>query len=332
MLQEQRPHRISKLARRYAERVLSETVSDSREHFEAKLFLADTDTDFPRAATLYRELLKSDPDSQYIIHSVLKEAIPVRRHIYVHLGNRLWRDHPEEAIPYLKMAVQLDEPHGDYPMMSNHLLGYAYERIGDYKTAWVYHKRAYKKTGHWSPRDHFKAIEEGKPLHEPLRKVAPDRSQGSTPIEAWDAFVKNTPETFQTDSNWEKDIPGQDISPGAKSPIDSERACAAKQAREEFLKRRERAQKEFDDFLQWMESIENAASPIDTNNFLIKEMEAHLKGGTATFDTERIIRAFETMERYGAAEGIKQLQKNDPEVAKQIQRLLDEKRPPQRKK
>ena len=217
VLQEQSPHRISKLARKYAERVLSETASDSPEHFEAKLFLADTDTDFPRAVTLYRELLERDPDSQYIIHSVLKEAIPVRRHIYVHLGNRLWQNHPEEAIPYLKIAVQLDEPHGDYPMMSNHLLGYAYERIGDYKTAWVYHKRAYKKTGHWSPRDHFKAIEEGKPLHEPLRHGAPSRSQDSrTPVEAWDAFVTGTPETFQMDSDWENDILDQDTSPSAK--------------------------------------------------------------------------------------------------------------------
>ncbi len=289
--------------RMHANRVLAETVSDSTEHFEAKLYLADTDPDFSRAVTLYRELLESDPDSQYILTEI-ETPLPVRRHIYVHLGDRLWRDHPEEAIPYLKMAVHLDEQHGDYPLMSNHILGEAYERIGDYKTAWVYHKRAYKKTGHWSPRAHFRAIEAGKPLHEPLRHAERDRPQGSKSVEAWDAFVKDTPETFQMDSEWEKDRPGQDTSPGDKSSIDSERARAAQQARAEFLKRRERAQKEFNssidseraraaqqaraeflkrreraqkefnDFLQWMESIENAAPPIDTNNFLIKEMVA----------------------------------------------------------
>ena len=70
---------------------------------------------------------------------------------------------------------------------------------------------------------------------------------------------------------------------------------------------------------------------MDTNNFLMKEMEAHLKRGQPQFEPERIVRAFEIMERYGPAEGIKRLEKNDPEVAKQVQRLLAEKRPPQRK-
>ena len=85
---------------------------------------------------------------------------------------------------------------------------------------------------------------------------------------------------------------------------------------EEFLKIRELSQKELDDFLQWAETIMNADSPMDTNNFLMKEMEAHLKGGAdPMFTPERIVRAFEIMERYGAKEGIKHLQKNDPEVA-----------------
>ena len=57
----------------------------------------------------------------------------------------------------------------------------------------------------------------------------------------------------------------------------------------------------------------------------MQEMEAHLKGGQAQFEPERIIRAFETMERYGSAEGIKRLQKADPDLEKQVQRLLAEK-------
>ncbi len=317
------------LLRAHAERVLSETASDSPEHFEAKLFLADTDQDASRAVSLYRELLQRDPYSQHIVHSVLEEAIPVRRHIYVHLGNRLWRDQPEEAIPYLKLAAKLDEPHGDYPVMSNHILGEAYERIGDYKTAWVYHKRAYKKTGHWKPKSHIKAIEAGTPY---ILPIAEEKFDVSVPHDMGNPFdVDNStsiPETFPEDTpHWSDDSPSLPLKQDTVDP-EATRAAAAKKAREEFKKLEEITRnKEFNDFFEWVESIENAASPIDTNNFLMKEMEIYLKGGEAQFDLERIIRAFETMERYGAKEGIKHLQKNDPDVAAQVQRLLEAKRP-----
>ena len=101
-----------------------------------------------------------------------------------------------------------------------------------------------------------------------------------------------------------------------------------KQAHADFVKYQELSQKELDDFLQWAETIMNADAPMDTNNFLMKEMEAHLKGGQPQFAPDRIIRAFETLERYSPAEGIKRLQKNDPDVAAQVQRLLSAKRKP----
>ena len=160
----------------------------------------------------------------------------------------------------------------------------------------------------------------------------PRAADPALPDVIWDPFPDNTtvtPEPFRDDTGWsEKRSPH---SPSEQKTVDSEReraVAAAKRAHDDFLRHQELSQKEINDFLQWAETIMNAESPMDTNNFLMKEMEAHLKDGTATFDPERIIRAFEILERYGAKEGIKHLQKSDPDVAAQVQRLLAEKRTP----
>ncbi len=70
----------------------------------------------------------------------------------------------------------------------------------------------------------------------------------------------------------------------------------------------------------------NEESPIDTNNFLTKQLEAHLKGGKTTVEPERIVRAFEMIERYGGTKGLQRLKEKDPELAAEVERLMKEKR------
>ena len=66
-------------------------------------------------------------------------------------------------------------------------------------------------------------------------------------------------------------------------------------------------------------------APIDTNNFLAKELERHLSGKEATFAPDRVTRGFELIQRYGQDEGIKRLEKADPKLAKQVKQMLNEK-------
>ena len=89
---------------------------------------------------------------------------------------------------------------------------------------------------------------------------------------------------------------------------------------------------ELNDFLDFAQTVLNANSPMNTNNFLLKDMEAFFKGGQPKFAPARIIRAFETFERYGAKEGIKHLRKSDPPVAAAVLQLLTEKRKPETRK
>ena len=118
-----------------------------------------------------------------------------------------------------------------------------------------------------------------------------------------------------------------------KQPLNKEdqKAARAEAARAEFQRQQETAQREFNEFLKWVESIMNEESPIDTNNFLTKQLEAHLKGGKTTVEPERIVRAFEMIKRYGGTKGIQRLKEKDPELAAEVERLMKEKQQPPRR-
>ncbi len=75
-------------------------------------------------------------------------------------------------------------------------------------------------------------------------------------------------------------------------------------------------QQEFDDFLKWMQTIENATSPSELDDFLMHEMAWHLQGGDMRFTADRLIRAYETLNHYGETEGILRLKKIDPNIVK----------------
>ena len=56
----------------------------------------------------------------------------------------------------------------------------------------------------------------------------------------------------------------------------TEAAAAAQKAQADFARHQQQA---FEEFLRWMETIENAKSPADLDNFLIREMALHLQDG-----------------------------------------------------
>ena len=65
-------------------------------------------------------------------------------------------------------------------------------------------------------------------------------------------------------------------------------------------------------------------------DFLSTELAAHLSGGDALFAPERTIRAYEMIERYGPKEGLQRIKEKDPELAKLMERLIEERQPPRR--
>ncbi len=308
----------------YAERVIAENPGTSIA-LEARFYIAGAPMQTrPERIDAYKEILEIDPNSTEALRA---------------LGSIFFRDdNPVEALRYYQEANRLD------PNKSLFYLGETYEKLGDVKTAWVYHKKALaqgdapldshglKQT--WLIKRHIEQIEAGDPVYKPVAQAPP-------PVPTEEHIDENSvkPHGLQEQTHHAKVLPDDpswteptDASlPDARDDNDERKRAAAKaaqQAHEEFLRHQELSQKELDDFLQWAESIMNADSPMDTNNFLRKEMEAHLKGGQAQFEPDRIVRAFETMERYGQVDGMKRLQKVDPDLAKQVQHLLAEKRTP----
>ena len=75
---------------------------------------------------------------------------------------------------------------------------------------------------------------------------------------------------------------------------------------------------EFKDFLRWIETIENAKSPADLDDFLMHEIAKQLQGEKTEFSSDRLIRAYETFQQHGDTEGIKQLKNTDPELERAV--------------
>lgn len=318
--------------REYAERVIAENPGTEIE-FEARYYIAreiipSSEEFHAEKVAAYQTVLEIDPNFQGALSG-----------LGVTLVNN---DKPAEAIPFLKkhnsVAASIAGPGSGHP--ADPWLGQAYEKLGDVKTAWLYYKRALTGPLHHKNdpmavfmRHHIEKIEVGDPVFKPILQTS-----NAAPTETYIPEITNKPHLSQghTHANevhpidFERAVPHRAGHETYDQNIHTRRTAvkAAQQTHENFLKHQELAQKEFREFLQWAETIMNADSPMDTNNLLMKEMEAHLKGGQPQFEPERIIRAFETMERFGPADGIKRLQKSDPNLAKQVQRLLAEKRAP----
>ena len=296
--------------RHIAERVIAE-YPRTQDAIDARLHLADYEEDDTKAIEMLQEVLDIEPNSAPAFNGI---------------GAILCYKRPAEAIPYLKQANHLDPRRGDWG------LGIAYQGLGDYKTAWIHLKKAAALASEGSLIfANIKAIEAGEPLIKPVQQDKVELpKQRTAPKDRRDPKFpqrdKPNTETFSDQTSWPVEPPSTTDEDDARTEI-ARKSEAAKKASEEFLKIRELSQKELDDFLQWAEAIMNTESPMDTNNFLMKEMEAHLKGGAPNFEADRIVRAFEIMERYGTKEGIKRLQRTDPDVAKEVQRLFENKRP-----
>ncbi len=175
---------------------------------------------------------------------------------------------------------------------------------------------------------HIAAIEAGKPLIKPDPKPQPDAATVSSlfpPVPEPVSAPKDASDFPPVPS----DHPGFD--PNNPSFVPSDKSVRSKQAsaqaRADFARHQ---QQEFGDFLRWMERIEQAKSPADLEDFLMREMAKQLQGGQSEFTPDRLIRAFETVNRHGETAGMSQLQQLDPDIAKAMSRHPQSKRVPPR--
>lgn len=302
-------------AKKYGNRVISEDPK-SPEALEAGLYIAVYMTDDRYEKQTYLlGALKHHPNSVRALHE---------------LGELLNFDQPAMAIPFLKKANRLNPSRGNYE------LGIAYQRLGDYKTAWVHFQKSIHTTQSvnlklWG-REQMKAIEKGEPLVKPLVRDTDEQPHLEAPT-----VKPGTPSDTQADA------PGASVPmvppplEGSMSSADSARPDAEHQAflegfgEDEAFRQmltqdeqfREAYFKEVDAFIKWAEALMNEKNekPKNATDFLEKELQRHLSGKKTNFDPDRITRGYEMMRKYGQADGLKRLQKRDPHLAKEIEAM-----------
>ena len=286
-----KPAILEKLEPRRAFRYLavtSITMSESRSRNIAKTYaerILAKDPDNPDAQ-LHMVRYEEDKTKIIDLYRQILTKHPNHPNTLSALGYRLLDHSPEEAIQYLKKANLLD------PTLGLMGLGEAYERLGDVKTAWFcYNKNIEnrkRRKGRFPPsRIHFDFyVDEMN-----LRDIAGGRY--------WRSAIKWVP-----DPNGNKNRRVMVF-----EPVDA---------------KQEREIREFYQFRDWVRNIESRKLVNRKNDFLVREVEKHLEGGKPMFDPERIVRTYEITTQYPGNEGIQRLKKTDPEVALEIERLLQE--------
>ncbi len=314
---------------KYAKRVVNEAPS-SAEALDAWLYLERVTSDPQEDENYLRAALEYHPNSIAVLNG---------------LGTLLVHEKPEHAVRYFKKVKGLDSKQGDWD------LGIAYQRLGDYKTAWVHLKRSLalypNSTMRVFKQMHLDAIEIGEPALSPVQRDSiPDLTGQSADVPSQNPVdVPSAPnfDVFVDDFVMPEEVPASMPPPERLSAEELARQESEHQAyldmldeQEAFSKRletdamfREAYFEEVEKFITWAESIMNDV-PVETNNFLSKEMERHLLGKQTTFDPDRIKRGFEFINKYGQDEGLKRLHQKDPDLAKQVTQLLNEKRVPPR--
>ena len=274
----------SDIVKAYAERIL--TKDPDNPYARARMVRYEQDN--AKAAALYREILINHPDHPPTLFG---------------LGYCLLDNSPKEAIQYLKKANRLEPTSG---LIS---LAMAYEKLGDVKTAWFCYKknitirklRKFESSRFPPPQrqvDFFYPVDETN-----LRAIEGGRH--------WRSVIKLVPDPKQQLKKGDH----QENKGVAPHMVKAFQPVNAQQKREI---------QEFYQFRDWVNHIAKTNSFVHRNDFLAKEIDAHLKNGKPIFAPERIVRAYEITIRYPGKEGLQRLKKTDPEVVLEIERLMQQ--------
>ncbi len=200
------------------------------------------------------------------------------------LGYTLHDNSPEEALQYLRKANKLD------PTVGIFSLGLVYEKLGDFKSAWFCYKKTVLNRKRWKAR------------------FPPSRIHEDFFIDEMKLSAIGGGDQWKSVKEYVRDPNGKPI-----RIVRTFQTIDAQQKREID---------EFFQFRDWVWNIENRKNINQNNDFLVIEIWKHLNGGKPMFDPERIVRAYEITTRVPGDDGIQLLKKTDPEVAGEIERLL----------
>ena len=301
------------LARVYAERL----ASSDPDHLKARLYLADTSprssaSDYEAALAQYDSILVDHPDS---MHALIEAG-----YVLMNL------ERPFQSVAYFEKGHELGARQGHFGA------GIAYQQLGDYKTAWVYLKKAFQVSEgdiQFAVAKHMEAIKAGVPRIDvlPVEKLDISEQASIPPPFASDTdFVFDVPlPPTESEVPFERDSDLSDESDEYHRARAQARAEAEAARREDIELMRQMSQQEIDEFIQWAEQLmHEEASAVQTTDFLAKELAAHLTGKPAQFSPQRIVRANELIKRYGYEEGLNRIIQDDPEIALQIQLLRNQ--------
>ena len=219
----------------YAERALSVNPNNIDAHFR----VAETIED-------YYAILDMDPNYYFAMDVI---------------GAMRYYDAPEEVIPLLQKSRALGSK------AANMQLGWTYERLGDYKTAWThYYKSLVQQPDGQVPLMHMGAIFRGEPRIEPIQRskqtLPPAHGAfDAQPDRDTDSATDGQPSTGAS-PDW---TPTPNETDTAEAAYNA-KAEAAKKASQEFQKLQSQSQKEFAEFIEWLEHGINDAP--DAQDFL----------------------------------------------------------------
>jgi len=288
-----RGHPNENRAKEYARRAVAEDPS----FVDARLYLLRSEKDNTVAAAEYRAILDIAPNDFRAMNG---------------LGNRLHYDHPEEAIRILKKVNSMHPEHG------NSALGKAYERLGDYKSAWVhYYKTLLADPDASLTYARMEALVKGEPVYEPIRRQPTDTHLPPTDTGAAAPLYSPESATATADSEGFEREAWQPTDTAAEDADPARAAAAAQQAAQEYQRLQEQSLREFQEFVNWLEATKD--DPAATQDFLSQQMRGHLQGSDRPeFAPDRLIRAQEALDRYGHEEGMRRLERTDPKIAERV--------------
>ena len=243
----------------------------------------------PERETGYRKLLEMDPNSVSAL---------------VGLGAAIYWVQPEEAIEHLEKAKLQN------PSLANAYLGFAYQRVGDYDKALEILKA--RPENDIVAQAHRHGIESGEPYIPPIhREISPQQEHSGEDSTFRDVPLNPNPglstetETLQHST---PEVRTEDTSGGFNdADIDAffENMTAQKiDALEQFIR------DEFPEYARFLDE-----EPEISEGRSRQEIEAEV--------TPNELRdAYQTLEKYGPNEGLKQLQAENPRLARKIAREL----------
>ena len=279
-----------KYASEYADKALAENPDD----FETLLVWTKLRFDDEEREYGYRRLLEMDPNSITVLTG---------------LGSLLANDAPEEAIEHLEKANSLDPAAGLYQ------LGRAYQRVGEYDKAVTALKKAYQRYNQPRMLSEIRSIEAGTPQIPLIQRETVDGWQNETGTKSPDGSQRDSASTAPletTEAAEDTSVEHHTREPSADEPGNQTDI-------QEFLEQMTDA--EFSEFERFL--AEESLELSEFQNAVSIKTELGER-----FSPERFKTAMDILSRYGPEKGFRRLKATDPELAAELERLIEPQRNP----